>query len=70
MNPEMVRVRCGCGALIETDMGRYILSGNTCPACGYLITSNIHLKKDGFALFIRRTKTKSYRPTLWKEVEP
>ena len=73
MKLEKVQVRCGCGALIEADcydQWHDMLSGNTCPGCGRLITSNVSTKKDGFALFIRRTKYKFYHPTYWRTVEP
>ena len=72
MKLEKIQVRCGCGALIETDCydrHRDMLSGNACPACGSAITSNVSTKKDGFAVFIKRTQHKPVYPTPWRQVE-
>ena len=72
MKLHKIIIECSCGALIESGAyDRYgdLLDKNTCPNCKKLITSNIVNKKDGLAVFLKRTDHWVYRPNYWNLVE-
>lgn len=68
-----ITVECDCGARIQAAAYDYhgdMLKETSCPNCKRQITASLIPKKDGFALFLKRTKHTPYRSHHWKEVEP